>query len=34
MVHKHKVTEEEKKEIHAEITKSFLDSDEENVETL
>ena len=34
MVHKHKVTEEEKKEIHEEITKSFLDSDEENVETL
>ena len=34
MVHKHKVTEEEKKEIHAEITKSFLDSDEEDVETL
>lgn len=34
MVHKHKVTEEEKKEIHEEITKSFLDSDEEDVETL
>lgn len=34
MVPKHKVTEEEKKEIHEEITKSFLDSDEENVETL
>lgn len=34
MVHKHKVTEEEKKEIHEEINKSFLDSDEENVETL
>lgn len=34
MVHKHKVTEEEKKEIYEEINKSFLDSDEENVETL
>lgn len=34
MVHRHKVTEEEKKEIHEEINKSFLDSDEENVETL
>ena len=34
MVHKHKVTEEKKKEIHEEITKSFLDSDDEDVETL
>ena len=34
MVHKHKITEEMKKEIHDEISKSFLDSDEENVETL
>ena len=34
MVHKHKVTEEKKKEIHDEITKSFLDSDDEDVETL
>ncbi len=35
MVHKHKVTEEDKKEIHDEITKSFLEEEnEENVETL
>lgn len=34
MVHKHKVTEEKKKEIHEEITRSFLDSDDEDVETL
>lgn len=30
----HEVTDEKKKEIHDEITKSFLDSDEEDVETL
>ena len=33
ITHNHKVTDEEKEEIHEEITKSFLDS-EEDVETL
>ena len=34
VVHSHEVTDEEKNKIHEEITKSFLDSDEEEVETL